>query len=56
MLVQIIALLAPISVVAFQAADLAPWWAVALTGLGTALAVTGGVVAGSISAATSIAR
>ncbi len=56
MLVLIVALPASISVVAFQAADLAPWWAAALTGLDTALAVTGGVVAWSIASTTAVAR
>ena len=52
MLGPIIALPTPINIVAVQAANLAPWWSATLSGLGTTLSVTGGLVVGAIPAAT----
>ena len=56
MLGSIIALPTPISIVVVQAENLALWWSVTLSGLGTTLSVTGELVAGAIPAATSRTR
>ena len=52
----IIALLAPVSIVSFQVANLAAWWMVTLVDGGTSLSVIGEVIAGAISATLFMAR
>ena len=52
----IIALLAPVSIVSFQAANLVVWWMATLVDGGTSLSVIGEVIAGAISTTSFMAR
>ena len=52
----IIALLALICIVSFQAANLAAWWTATWVDVGTALSMIGKVIVGAISAASFMVR
>ena len=52
----IIMLLAPVSIVSFQATNLAAWWMATLVDGGTSLSVIGKVIAGAISATSFMAK
>ena len=52
----IIALLASVSIVSFQATNLAAWWTATLVDGGTSLSMTGEVIVGAMCATTFMAR